>query len=51
MTAGQTALADPAGGSLREHQVHERAWVVVVSGEVAIFVERDRGARERMLGD
>jgi quercetin dioxygenase-like cupin family protein len=29
-------LEIPAGGSLREHQVHERAWVVVVSGEVAI---------------
>ena len=28
-----------AGGSLREHQVHERAWVVVVSGEVAISSE------------
>jgi quercetin dioxygenase-like cupin family protein len=32
-------LEIPAGGSLREHQVHERAWVVVVSGEVAISSE------------
>ncbi len=32
----------PAGGSLREHQVHERAWVVVISGEVAISAD---GAR------
>lgn len=29
-------LEIPAGGSLREHQVHERAWVLVVSGEVAV---------------
>ena len=34
-------LEIPAGGSLREHQVHERAWVVVISGEVAISSERD----------
>jgi quercetin dioxygenase-like cupin family protein len=32
-------LEIPAGGSLREHQVHERAWVVVVSGHVAISSE------------
>lgn len=32
-------LEIPAGGSLREHQVHERAWVLVVSGEVAISSE------------
>jgi quercetin dioxygenase-like cupin family protein len=32
-------LEIPAGGSLREHQVHERAWVVVVAGEVAISSE------------
>lgn len=32
-------LEIPAGGGLREHQVHERAWVVVVSGEVAISSE------------
>src|SRR5579862_5680020 len=29
-------LEIPAGGSLREHQVHKRAWVLVVSGEVAV---------------
>ena len=33
------ALEIPAGGSLREHQVHERAWVVVVAGEVTISSE------------
>jgi quercetin dioxygenase-like cupin family protein len=32
-------LEIPAGGSLREHQVHERAWVLVVSGDVAISSE------------
>ena len=26
----------PAGEQLQEHQVHERAWVVVVNGEVKI---------------
>ncbi|HLI60075.1 MAG TPA: cupin domain-containing protein [Solirubrobacteraceae bacterium] len=29
-------LEIPAGESLSEHQVHERAWVTVVDGEVAI---------------
>jgi quercetin dioxygenase-like cupin family protein len=29
-------LEIPAGGSLREHQVHERAWLLVIAGEVAI---------------
>lgn len=33
-------LEIPVGGSLREHQVHERAWLVVISGEVAISSER-----------
>ncbi len=33
------ALEIPAGGSLREHQVHERAWVVVISGEIAISAD------------
>jgi quercetin dioxygenase-like cupin family protein len=28
------ALNLPAGEKLQDHQVHERAWVVVVSGEV-----------------
>lgn len=30
------AINLPAGESLNEHQVHERAWVVVVSGAVEI---------------
>ena len=34
------ALALPAGESLQEHQVHERAYVVVVEGEVD-FVSAD----------
>ena len=32
-------LALPAGERLQEHQVHERAWLVVVDGEIEI--ERD----------
>ncbi|MGH7910904.1 MAG: cupin domain-containing protein [Candidatus Dormibacteraceae bacterium] len=28
----------PAGEQLQEHEVHERAWVVVVSGEVEVGV-------------
>lgn len=39
-------LEIPAGGSLREHQVHEHAWVLVVSGEVVISTE----AGEELLG-
>ncbi|MCL2418709.1 MAG: cupin domain-containing protein [Conexibacteraceae bacterium] len=34
-------LEIPAGGSLREHQVHEGAWVVVVSGEVVIHDQQE----------
>jgi redox-sensitive bicupin YhaK (pirin superfamily) len=30
------ALRLPAGERLQEHQVHERAWLVVVSGEIEI---------------
>jgi quercetin dioxygenase-like cupin family protein len=30
------ALAIPAGESLQDHQVHERAWVTVLSGEAEI---------------
>jgi quercetin dioxygenase-like cupin family protein len=40
------ALAIPAGESLDDHQVHERAWVTVLSGEAEITTpggERLRG--------
>ena len=30
------ALAIPAGESLQDHQVHERAWVTVLGGEVEV---------------
>lgn len=30
------AIALPAGERLQEHQVHERAWLVVVDGEIEI---------------
>lgn len=34
---GRTILvALPAGEALDDHQVHERAWLVVVSGEVSV---------------
>jgi redox-sensitive bicupin YhaK (pirin superfamily) len=29
-------IALPAGESLQEHQVHERAWLIVVSGAIEI---------------
>jgi quercetin dioxygenase-like cupin family protein len=34
--ARAVALEIPAGESLSDHQVHERAWVIVVGGEVEI---------------
>ena len=40
------ALAIPAGESLQDHQVHERAWVTVLSGEVEITTT----AGERIAG-
>jgi redox-sensitive bicupin YhaK (pirin superfamily) len=30
----------PAGERLQDHQVHERAWLVVVDGEVEVEAER-----------
>jgi quercetin dioxygenase-like cupin family protein len=33
------ALQLPAGELLQEHQVHERAWVLVVDGEVEISAD------------
>lgn len=41
------ALAIPAGESLDEHQVHERAWVSVLSGEAEITTP----AGERLSGE
>ena len=40
------ALVVPAGESLRDHQVHERAWVVVLGGELEITT----AAGERITG-
>jgi quercetin dioxygenase-like cupin family protein len=40
------ALMIPAGESLQDHQVHERAWVVVLDGEVEI----DTPAGDRVRG-
>lgn len=40
------ALEIPAGERLQDHQVHERAWVVVVDGEVEFTTE----AGERLDG-
>jgi quercetin dioxygenase-like cupin family protein len=37
-------LALPAGESLQEHQVHERAWVVVTGGEVDVSTDGERVA-------
>ncbi len=40
------AINLPAGQSLQDHQVHERAWLVVAAGEVEI----DGGAGETISG-
>ena len=34
--ARAVVLEIPAGESLQDHQVHERAWVIVIAGEVEI---------------
>lgn len=34
-------IALPAGEALSEHQVHERAWLVVIEGEVELGTERE----------
>ena len=34
-------LLRPAGESLQEHQVHERAWLLVIEGEVEIEQDGD----------
>ena len=34
------AITLPAGEGLQEHQVHERAWMVVASGEVEVEENR-----------
>jgi hypothetical protein len=44
--ARAVVLEIPAGGRLQDHQVHERAWVVVVDGEVEITT----AAGERIEG-
>jgi quercetin dioxygenase-like cupin family protein len=40
------AIAIPAGESLQDHQVHERAWVVVLGGEAEITT----ASEERVSG-
>ena len=39
------AINLPAGEELQEHQVHERAWIVVVDGEVEIADANGSGTR------
>ncbi len=34
-------IALPAGEALQEHQVHERAWLVVIDGEVELGSDRE----------
>ena len=46
------ALEIPAGESLQDHQVHERAWVTVIDGEVEVTTaggERVSGGGGLML--
>jgi len=46
------ALEIPAGESLQDHQVHERAWVTVIDGEVEVTTaggERVSGGSGLML--
>ena len=40
----------PAGGRLQEHQVHERAWLLVVSGAIEID-GAGRRRRQRRAGN
>ena len=45
------AINLPAGEQLQEHQVHERAWVVVAAGEVEIEQDgQHRLGRRRPVG-
>jgi quercetin dioxygenase-like cupin family protein len=39
------AINLPAGEELQDHQVHERAWIVVVDGEVEIADANGSGTR------
>jgi quercetin dioxygenase-like cupin family protein len=39
--ARSIAITLPAGEELREHQVHERAYLVVIDGEVEVRDDRD----------
>lgn len=39
------ALDLAAGESLADHQVHERAWLVVLSGEVEVTTSEGEGSR------
>ncbi len=40
--ARAVVLEIPAGESLQDHQVHERAWVTVIDGEVEITTARGK---------
>ena len=39
------ALHLPAGGRLREHEVHERAWLVVIAGEIEVKADDGTAVR------